>query len=379
MLGTMPLSVDLGPLPPPAKKALSPDAPAPLKAMAAKGALPGAKPADVIAVLAGLSAGPEAALAATARQTLSSLPEAMLIGAMTAELQPAAALALAEHHASKTVLVERLLRLPQLPDEALELLAERADEAVGELIATNEQRLLSCPTVIEKLYMNKRVRMSTSDRLLELAVRNKLVLSLPAYDEMVAAIEGELIPEASNERLPDDEVFLEVLEHGEAVTAAIGEDGDLFESDEEGEEKLKEASVPIFARWPKMTVTAKIRAATLGTSAERLLAVRDTNRLVATAAVKSPMLRENEAVQISASRSVSEEVLRHLSLNREMTRSYRVKLNLVLNPRTPFTFTARMLPHLRENDVRAIMKSKNVPSAVQAAARRQLTRKSTGK
>jgi hypothetical protein len=347
--------------------------------MAAKGVLPGAKPSEVIAVLAALSTDANEALASTARTTLASMPQAMLLGAVTPELQPAAAFALAEHHAQRIDLVERLLRLPQLPDEALELLADRADETAGELIATNEQRLLSCPRVIERLYMNKRVRMSTSDRLLELAVRNQLTLNLPAYEEMVAAIAGELIPEASAERLPDDDIFLDVLQHGEAVSATLGEDSDLFEADEEGEERLRPESVPIFARWPKMTVTAKIRAATLGTSAERLLAVRDTNRLVAAAAAKSPMLRENEAVQISASRSVSEDVLRIISLNREMTRSYRVKLNLVMNPRTPFTFTSRLLPHLRESDVKTITKSKNVPSAVQAAARRQMTRKSTGK
>jgi hypothetical protein len=124
-----------------------------------------------------------------------------------------------------------------------------------------------------------------------------------------------------------------------------------------------------------MSVTQKIRRATLGTSAERLLLVRDTNRLVATAAASSPMLNENDAARIATSRMVSEDVLRIIARNPEFTRSYQVKLNLVLNPRTPFTFSSRILPLLRDNDVRLMTKSKNVPSAIQSAARNMMARK----
>jgi hypothetical protein len=103
--------------------------------------------------------------------------------------------------------------------------------------------------------------------------------------------------------------------------------------------------------------------------------VRDTNRLVAEAAAKSPRMTENDAARIAASRSVSDEVLRIIANNRELTRSYQVKLSLVTNPRTPFTFSARLLPHLRDMDVRHLAKSKNIPGAVQKAAKNQLARK----
>jgi hypothetical protein len=128
-----------------------------------------------------------------------------------------------------------------------------------------------------------------------------------------------------------------------------------------------------------MTVTEKIRAAMLGNSACRLLLVRDKNRLVAEAAAKSPMLTESDAARIASSRAVSDEVLRIVAMNRELVRNYQVKLNLVQNPRTPFTFAMRLIPQLRDNDVRLIARSKNVPSQVCTAARRQIERKSAGK
>jgi hypothetical protein len=117
----------------------------------------------------------------------------------------------------------------------------------------------------------------------------------------------------------------------------------------------------------------------VGTAAERLLLVRDSNRLVASAAVKSPNMRENEAAQISASRAVSEEVLRTIAMNREFVRSYQVKLNLITNPRTPFTFAARLVPHLRQNDLRSLSRSKNISGAISQAIKQQLSRKQDAK
>jgi hypothetical protein len=127
-----------------------------------------------------------------------------------------------------------------------------------------------------------------------------------------------------------------------------------------------------------MTISQRIRRAMLGTASERLLLVRDSNRLVSQAAIKSPSIQENEVVRISASRSVGEDVLRIIALDREWTRSHQIKINLVQNPRTPFAFVAKLIPHLREHELKAIAKSKNVSGSVSQAAKQQLARKSPG-
>jgi hypothetical protein len=231
--------------------------------------------------------------------------------------------------------------------------------------------------VIEKLYMNKRVRMSTADRLIELCVRNGIELSISAFKEAALAIKNELIAEPSEEPTYDDVLFRETQEAAEKI--ALGEDEDTHEVDDEGEEKVKPKVVPLYARLADMTVSQKIRCATLGSAAERLLCVRDSNRLVAAAAAKSPLLKEPEAVQISASRIVSEDVLRILAMNKDFTRNYQIKLNLVSNPRTPFSFAARMIPLLRESELKMLAKSKNVTGAISTAVRQQLAKKSQAK
>lgn len=365
--------IELGSLPAPAQKALHADTPLPMKLMAARGLLPGLKPAEIVTVVATLSASQDEKLRETALATLAKLPPPVLNGALNADLPTFVLERLVHAYPNQHDILEQLLRMPRLGAAALEYLAEIADERSGELIATNERRMLECPAVIEKLYMNKRVRMSTADRLIELAVRNGLELSLPAFKEAAQAIKNELIPEPSEEPTYDDELFVNTEQIANA--AVIAEDEDTHERDEEGEEHLRDKFVPLYAIIGQLTITQKIRRATLGTAAERLLLVRDANRLVATAAVKSPLMRENEAAQISASRAVSEEVLRTIALNRDFTRNYQVKLNLVSNPRTPLTYAARFMPHLRDNDLRALQKSKNVPGAISLAARQQLARK----
>ncbi len=374
----MTLGIDVSSLPPQVQRIVGPAAPPPMKMMAAGGVVPGLKPGDVVTVIALLTAADDPKIAEKAKQTLAKLPPPILNGALDADLEPAVIDMLSGDYAGDANVVTKLLRMPRIGKVALETFAERATEAIGEIVATNEQRLLEHPTVIEKLYMNKRVRMSTADRILELAVRNGLELSIPAFKEAAAAIKNQLIPEATGKPTYEDKLAEEVSRIAEQLSLDPAVE-DTHEVDEEGQEKLREQLKPLYARLADLTVSQKIRRATLGTSAERLLLVRDTNRLVASAAAQSPMMNESDAARISLSRQISEDVLRIIAMNREWTRSYQIKLNLIQNPRTPFTFATRLIPHLRDNDVRALAKSKNVTASVQQAARQQMSRKDTKK
>jgi hypothetical protein len=218
--------------------------------------------------------------------------------------------------------------------------------------------------------------MSTADRILELAVRNKIDLhGIPAYREAAAAIVDELIMEPSDEPTPDDELFKET----EKVAATLEIDPskeDTVQIDEEtGEEVVVDKYLPLHAQLGKMTVSQRIRRAMLGSATERLLLVRDRNRLVAQAVVQSPMLQENEVVRITTSRQVPEDVLRLISQDKRWGSSHQVKLNLVQNPRCPLAFSSRLIAHLREHELKALARSKNVSGAIAKACRQQLERK----
>src|SRR5262245_53410568 len=172
--------IDLAKLPAAAQKILDPAAPPAMKTMAAKAIVPGLRPADLVVVVVLLAdgAGPASEVA---KQTLAKLPPPVLNGALGADLEPLAIDRLAVAYIDDAAAMERLLAMPRIAPETVEAAAGRCNEQVAELIATNEQRMLAHPPIIERLYMNKATRMSTADRIIELAVRNKLELTgIPA-------------------------------------------------------------------------------------------------------------------------------------------------------------------------------------------------------
>jgi hypothetical protein len=361
------------------RKILDPASPAQMRQMAAKGLLPGLKPSEALTVIALLSESPDEALAAAARTTLDKLPLPLLLGALASDVPPGVLGLVGPRYARNVGVIEKFLMHPAILPATVAEIAGLADEAVAELVATNEERLLANPSIIEKLYMNKLTRMSTADRILELAVRNGIELKgIPAYKEAAAAIGMELIAEASPEPTPDDLLFqeTEALARRAELDAAVEDTHRL--DDETGDEVVDDKFLPLYAQHQKMTLSQKIRRAMVGTAGDRLLLVRDSNRLVSQAAIKSPSIQESEIVRISASRNVGEDVLRIIAMDREWTRSHQIKLNLVQNPRTPFAFAAKLILHLREHELKNLARSKNVTGSVSTAARQQLSRRTQG-
>lgn len=385
-------AIDPATLPGPAQKILDPSGPPPLKAMAAKGLVPGLPPGAILAVVVVLSQGADAN-AETAKQTLAKLPPPLINGALALpDLHPAVLDTLGPIYAKDAALSEKLLHHPGMHPDTVAAMAFTATEGVCELIATNEERLLANPRIIEKLYLNKSCRMSTADRLLELAVRNKIELNIPAFAQAKLAIQGELISEPTEEPTFDDTQFLEVQEKGKELRLQEGEDTHQLNL-ETGEEEVVAKAKPLHAIWADLRPPAKIRFLQLATLKEydergreigeerydmkalRMLGVRDANPLVAVAAFNAPGISDAEVVRIAGLRNVAEDVLREIANSREWTRHYMVKFNLVANPRTPFGHASKFVLHLRENDLKTLAKSREVSGAIQTAAKQQLSRK----
>jgi hypothetical protein len=366
-------AIDVTTLSPVAQKLLDPGGPPPLRNLAARAIAPGLKPNEALTVCVVLSFGSDA-LGESARKTLEKLPLPVLNGALgSAELHPGALHALAPFYAKDPEIAQRVLMHPSLHDLTVAELAKHASEPVAELISTNEERLLRCPEIIERLYTNKATRMSTADRMIELAARNNLQLNIAGFAQALAAIQGELLTEPSEERTYDDVVFAKAEEIAAKDTAI---DEDTHEVDEAtGEEKVKATAVERVLTFQELNTSAKVRRALLGDAKDRLLAVRDPNPIVREAAIKAPGMNENEITRISANRNTAEDVLRIIASDRDWTRAYQVKLNLASNPRTPFVFGSRLVSFLRESDLKKLEKSRDVSGAIQNAVKQHLSRK----
>jgi hypothetical protein len=385
------VAVDIAALPGPAQKILDPNGPAPLKAMASKGLIPGLKPGETLAVVVVLAQGSDAH-ADVARKTLENLPTPLINGALGGDLQGGVLDALGPIYAKDTAISEKILQHRAIQPVTVVAMAAVATEGVCELIATNEERLLANPAIIEKLYLNKHCRMSTADRILELAVRNDIELSIPAFAQAKAAIQGELIAEPTEEPTFDDVQFAAAQEKAQQLQ--LGDEEDTHRLNEDtGHEEVVEKARPLHTIWADMRAPGKIRLLTVMTlktydakgemideqrfdpKALRAIAIRDANPLVATAALDTPGVNEGEVERFAKLRNVCEDVLNKIAKKPEWTRNYQIKKNLVMNPRTPFGHAAKWIMHLYESDLKAIVKSKDVSGNVVTAAKQQLQRK----
>lgn len=350
-------------------------APPKMQEMAARGIAPGIKPGDLVVLLVALSVGTNDAAKETAQKTLGALPEPVLTGALGGELHPHAIDALAIRYHGRIEVLEKLLASPAIDPETIEGVCRVASEAAAELIATNEERLLQNPRFIELLYLNKNTRMSTADRMVELAVRNNVEVNLPAWKEAAALIKDELIMEATEEASPDDLMFRETLDEAASLRASGGSDDDTHDALEDGQEVVKEKFQPLHRRIAAMTNSQKVRAAMVGDHEEIMMLVRDSNRMVAMAAAKSPQLSEADAEKIASNRSVASDVLGIIGHNPEFLKRYTIKKALVDNPKTPVMVSMNLIKHLREADLRLLERSKNVSGPVRDAIKHHLSRR----
>ncbi len=363
-----------------ALRILASDAPPQLRMMAASGLAP-LGPVDLVSVLYALSYDQDESLATKARASLGKLPDNVLLGALEQKLDPAVLDGVARLLVRRDDAVERVLLNRFLQDETTVWLTENLrSERLLEIVAANEERMLRTPRIIEVLYMNKAARMSTVDRAIELAVRHGLELDgIPTFAEARAAIEGQLILEETDEPLQEDDDFSAALMDDDLLgidDETLDDILDSLQSQQASPKKTdeEEKATTFEASLSGLTVSQKIRMAMLGNSTQRAVLVRDSNKLVTMAVLKSPGVGDSEVIRYSKARSLPEEAVRYIASKREWTKQYQVKVNLVNNPRTPLQDALRFLNHLRPIDVRGLERSKDVPQSIVNAAK-QLRKK----
>lgn len=339
---------------------------APAKAMAAKGLAP-LRPVELVLVAYQLSFDADETLKAAGLAAPGALPDRILTSALAEPLPPVVIHFFAQRiDPSRSEIIEKILYNKATANDTFVSLASRVKERETEIIFQNEERFLKCPAILEALFANREARMSSLNRALELAARHGLrPEGISGFDEIVKSIADD--PGAKDAAA--DATFGAVL----AATDALGPDAlallDEPEQPAAGPEgpKKRKSMVIDFGR---LKMHEKVRLATLGNAYCRSNLLRDPNRIVAMAAIRSPRVTDGDIISAAANRMVSEDVLRYISNQREYMKMYAVKMNLIKNPKCPMGISLRLLPYVNPEDVKELAKSKNVPTALQTAAKR---------
>jgi hypothetical protein len=375
-------AMKLEPLPPqalPASVATLVAAAAPAKLMAARGMAP-LRPTELLLAIYQLSFDADAAVRSAALATAGALPDKVVLAPL-GELLPTSVLHFFAGRlpSIRRPAIEKILYNQATADETFVELARRLDEGGLEIIFRNEVRLLRCPALVETLYLNKHARMSSVSRALELCARHQVRLELAGYDEMAAALLAD--PNAAAPSIAD-EAFAAALreeEHAPAVASASvdagGEEGldgldeDLAEESGSGKSETAGAS---FIKFDALKIFEKIRLATVGNQYCRQVLIRDTNKVVAMAVVRSPSITDMEIVAAASNRAVCDDVIRYIANSRVHSKDYVVKQALINNPKCPLGIALRLLTFLHPEDLKAVSRSKNIPGALAMAAKKLL-------
>lgn len=367
-------ALDVATLSPAIQKAL---APGPSRMMLSRGVVP-LPPGELVTALYQLAVGDDAALATSAVATATGLPDKVALAALVDEQLDARVLDwMADRVAGKPGAFDALVGNRAVADETIAGLAQAATPEQIDRIATNEQRLLRHPEIIAAMYLNPRARMSTVDRAVELAVRNQIrVPGLAAWDDIARSLSGapstadaDALFASAAARATEDDAAATVAAPAEPQYDA---DGNLIEPEPPAAAPDKDLPVG------RMTIPMKMRLAALGNAFARSQLVRDPLKMVALAAIKSPGVNETEVTRYAANAGLCEDVIRYIATRGDWTKNYSVKLALVMNPKNSLADSMRQLPFLRERDLKAVMRSKNVPSALVMQARKLVQTRSGG-
>jgi hypothetical protein len=360
-----PLPLDV--LPKPLQKHADPAAPGPLRLMGAKGLVPAVAPADLVTLLYVLSFDADDAVRETSVKTAEGLPDKIFGVALRSDGVRGPVLDwLADRLAGKEAALELILLNQATPDETVARLAHTASQKLGEIIRQNELRVLRHEPIIRALCQNQNALASTIDGVCDFCVRNGMtLLDVP---QMVAA--HKRIHGVDPVVRPDEETAEKLMEeyHQELAAEVPGERA--TQGEEEARRKLN-----ITQRIMRMSVSQKIKLATLGNKEARTILLRDSNKLVCMAAATSPRITDGEILGLANSRTVNADVLRYIYSNREFTRVYAVKSSLVKNPKVPLPTALRMMFTLQEKDIKELARDRNVPQTIQSQAKAWVMKK----
>jgi len=382
------------------KSIISGKAPAAARSAAARGLLP-LPQADLLEALVHLSNDSDPEVARAALSTLETQqPQDLLSVAKAPDAAPAVLGYLAALSQADRDLHEAVAGNHHTPDEAIALLARiTTDPSLLEFLTMNQQRLIRTPEILDAILLNP-ARTPEAERRAKETHREffekdrgarQIAQELRARGNNAAAEFFETAELANvTGALSVDDAWI-IAQHIEVSDADIDEswlarefiEEMMFETPEQiaanaqaviNAERLEGDASPerisLIRRIMFMSIKDRVKLAVKGDREARGILIRDANKIVATGVIHNPRITDHEVENISAMRTVAEEVLRLIGTNRQWARSYPIVHNLARNPRTPMATAVHILPRIRTKDLKAITLNRNVSEAVRRQAYR---------
>ena len=312
----------------------------------------------------------ETPYAERALETLRGMPESLLSGAIAGPISPPDPLGLICIHRKDLALLEQAMLHEDFSAEWMERVVIHLPGPSLDLPLNNQVMWMQRPGILDLLEQHPEGDYNLKRKIQEF--RRDVLRVIPAE---LAKERLDIIDEVESGRLDkawaelplpaadaDEETLSEIQarERAERVLKLI--------KDEEGEEP----DITLTQRIMKLRTNQKILLATKGGKEERTLLMRESNRLIQVAVIRNGRITEGEVTYIAQMRTIQDEVLRIISMNREWMKKYPIVKNMVMNPKTPLPIALNLLRRVNEFDMKLMTKDRNVPETLRREAKRIL-------
>lgn len=254
-------------------------------------------------------------------------------------------------------IISKIVRNQALPYQFLLKIAEQGAAPMLELLLDNQIKLIAYPEIVDEIEKNPQATNF---------IKGKIKEFRQFYLEEVEA-----------EEIKEEEVMEVVHELVTQQQEQKGKEGVIIEEEAEGEEEEEEPldleqaeqrAMTTLQEINAMTISERIKLALTGTKTQRMILVKDANKMVALAVLESPKIGVDEVALLARNKSVAGEIIANISKKREWTKNYGIIIELVHNPKTPIKDALSFVKKLHMRDLHLISRDKNVNPVVRQLA-----------
>jgi len=239
-------------------------------------------------------------------------------------------------------IVAKVIQNQSLPYEFLMKIAKNGNTDMLEMLLENQIKMIAYPQIMEVMKKNQEINNFIKGKIKE--------------------IEDYYLSDNKGEEISEEEIIEDIQE-------IVTKENKAEESEEElSMKEIQEKVVTTLQRINNMSVQERIKLSLTGTKTERMILVKDPNKMVSFAVIESPKISEDEVVIMIRDKSISGEIISKIANNREWTKNYTLVLGLVQNPKTPVKKALGFIKQLHLKDLGLILKDKNVHYVVRNLA-----------
>jgi hypothetical protein len=225
------------------------------------------------------------------------------------------------------------------PTEFLLRIAAQAKAITLEILLENQIRLIAYPEIMEKIELNPECGQFIHGKINELRefyFQSRTIETIPEKE-----ILGELTSIIAQEQGED-----------EGLSPAI----------------IQQTAKTTLQRINQMSIAQRILLALTGDKTERLILIKDANRMVQLAVIESPKMADDEVLIHIRNLSLSGEIIGKIANNRDWIKNYTIIMALVQNPKTPINRAISFINKLHSRDLKLLIQDRNINPVIRNLA-----------